>query len=68
MRAQNGLNFPFICNGNLDCYYDILDVQPAPGVKPLPVWQFFWGSQQFDVPAGHTRAVWLWVPVSTPVV
>ncbi len=62
------MNYPFICNGNLDCYYDILDVRPAPGVAPLPVWQFFWGSQQFDVPVGHTRAVWLWVPVAFPAV
>ncbi|KAK4120720.1 hypothetical protein N657DRAFT_579272 [Parathielavia appendiculata] len=58
----NGFNYPFVCNGNINCWYDILMATPGNDYEPLPVWQFFWGAHQLDVPAGHSRVLWLWVP------
>jgi hypothetical protein len=37
---------------------------PTEDTAPMPVWQFFWGSEQFDVPPGHWRVLWLWVKVN----
>ncbi|KAK0609940.1 hypothetical protein B0T17DRAFT_629472 [Bombardia bombarda] len=62
-----GFNYPFLCNGNLDCFYD-MKVPPAPVANStssvrVPVWQFVWGSDQQEVSPGHVQTVWLWVPV-----
>ncbi|KAL2262876.1 hypothetical protein VTK26DRAFT_9140 [Humicola hyalothermophila] len=59
----DGFRYPFVCNGNLNCYYDVVD-QPVPedGQGALPVWQFFWGSEQMGPPEGHLQVLWLWVP------
>ncbi|KAK4187675.1 hypothetical protein QBC35DRAFT_229987 [Podospora australis] len=57
-----GFNYPFICNGNLGCTYDIPNA-PTPERRVQPVWQFFWGSHQMGITPGHLEVVWLWVPV-----
>ena len=58
-EKKNGFNYPYICNGNLNCYYEI-ERAPANGTDSLSVWQFFWGSQQMDVTPGHLKVMWLW--------
>ncbi|KAJ9161572.1 hypothetical protein NKR19_g2175 [Coniochaeta hoffmannii] len=57
-----GTKYPVIFHGNLDGYGDVKDI-PEAGEK-LPLWEFAWGSEQFDVPPGHTKVVWVWVPVN----
>jgi hypothetical protein len=47
----------------MDCYEDAKTL-PKAGDN-LPIWAFIWGSQQVDVPDGHTRTMWLWVPVNS---
>jgi hypothetical protein len=54
------LNHPFVCQGNINCWYDMKAIVPAKGTDPIPLWAFYWGSQQFDVPAGHWRVLWVW--------
>lgn len=61
--TKDGLKYPFIWTGNLDCYFDTFDPASVKESGPQPVWQFFWGSQQFDVAPGHVRVAWLWVPI-----
>ncbi|KAI1466160.1 uncharacterized protein F4812DRAFT_98914 [Daldinia caldariorum] len=46
----------FLCRGNIDCFYDTKIVDGAAS----PVWEFFWGSYQYGVPAGHTQVMWYW--------
>lgn len=58
----NGFSYPFICNGNLGCTYDI-PATPSPEQRPQPVWQFFWGSHQMGITPGHTQVLWVWIPV-----
>jgi hypothetical protein len=63
-RRQNGFKYPFVCNGNINCFYDIV-ASPSPEEKGHPVWQYFWGAHQMDVPPGHLKVIWLWVPVGS---
>ncbi|KAK4237074.1 hypothetical protein C8A03DRAFT_35005 [Achaetomium macrosporum] len=58
-----GFNYPFVCQGNINCFYDIKATAPGEDTAPMPVWAFYWGSQQFDVPPGHWRVLWLWARV-----
>ncbi|KAK4675132.1 hypothetical protein QC764_501020 [Podospora pseudoanserina] len=72
-----GFKHPYLCNGNLGCYYDIPDapendddsgdsfsVQEVGKTKAVqPVWQFFWGAHQMGITPGHLQVLWLWVPV-----
>ncbi|KAK1753567.1 hypothetical protein QBC47DRAFT_403909 [Echria macrotheca] len=58
----DGFNFPFVCTGNLNCYYEIERV-PTSDKDSLPVWEYFWGSQQMSVTPGHLQVMWLWDPV-----
>jgi len=64
----NGFKYPFLCNGNLNCFYDI-PVPPASpdddGAAIVPVWQFFWGGSQMGITPGHVQTMWLWVPTLT---
>ncbi|KAL2128459.1 hypothetical protein VTI74DRAFT_9172 [Chaetomium olivicolor] len=61
--TMNGFKYPLVCNGNLNCWYDIYAKLPTDDSEPLPVWAFYWGSHQADVPNGHWRVLWLWVQV-----
>lgn len=65
----NGFPYPFICTGNIRCFYDIPAIPSAASNKTnnVPLWVFYYGSQQFDVNPGHLRVLWLWVPVKKPV-
>ncbi|KAM7188247.1 hypothetical protein V8F20_010624 [Naviculisporaceae sp. PSN 640] len=58
----NGLKQPFICHGNINCFYDI-KTAPTKETDAVPVWPFAWGSEQFGVPPGHLQVAWLWQPV-----
>ncbi|KAK3385890.1 hypothetical protein B0H63DRAFT_188924 [Podospora didyma] len=71
----NGFKYPFLCNGNLNCYYDIKtapslddDKSVAPRQTKVPVWQFYWGSDQMGITPGHLQVLWLWVPYSSTVI
>ncbi|KAK4195995.1 hypothetical protein QBC40DRAFT_235292 [Triangularia verruculosa] len=77
--SVNGFKYPYLCNGNLGCYYDIPaapsdddddgdsfaieEVGKTNAVQP--VWQFFWGSHQMGITPGHLQVLWLWVPASS---
>ncbi|KAI1097737.1 hypothetical protein F4804DRAFT_152365 [Jackrogersella minutella] len=58
LYTVTGLNYPFLCHGDTDCYYDVKQV-PSDNSK-APVWGYVWGSQQPSVPAGHTKVMWYW--------
>ncbi|KAI2463649.1 hypothetical protein F4781DRAFT_110546 [Annulohypoxylon bovei var. microspora] len=58
LYTVNGFNYPFLCHGDTDCYYDIKQV--PSGDATAPVWGYVWGSQQTSVPAGHTKVMWYW--------
>ncbi|KAK3317544.1 hypothetical protein B0T19DRAFT_479606 [Cercophora scortea] len=60
----SGFKFPFICNGNLNCYYDIKGA-PSLNNTRVPVWQFYWGDAQGGITPGHLQTLWLWVPVNS---
>lgn len=59
---QDGLPKPFVCNGNINCAYDIKAAVPGAH-DALPAWQYYWGSQQMGIEAGHWQVLWLWVRV-----
>ncbi|KAB5523078.1 hypothetical protein GE09DRAFT_490590 [Coniochaeta sp. 2T2.1] len=59
--AFDSFKLPIIWHGNLDCYEDTRSI-PKPGEK-LPIWPFVWGSLETDVPPGHTKTMWMWVPL-----
>ncbi|KAK4035444.1 hypothetical protein C8A01DRAFT_17861 [Parachaetomium inaequale] len=55
----NGQPYPFVCTGNIRCFFDVKAVVPVAG-DALPIWTYFWGSQQMDIEAGHWRVTLLW--------
>ncbi|KAI2776344.1 hypothetical protein F4815DRAFT_449396 [Daldinia loculata] len=58
----NGFNYPFLCHGDANCFYD---VKTIPRNKTIaPVWEYVWGSQQTGVPKGHTQVMWYWKKIS----
>ncbi|KAK3391353.1 hypothetical protein B0T20DRAFT_77600 [Sordaria brevicollis] len=60
----NGFKHPFICNGNLNCYYDIPRAPSRKdGKDKVFVWQFAWGSEQMGITPGHLQVLWVWVPL-----
>ncbi|KAI1808898.1 hypothetical protein F4811DRAFT_548474 [Daldinia bambusicola] len=46
----------FLCRGNVNCFYDTKIASDAAS----PVWEFYWGSSERDVPPGHTMVMWYW--------
>ncbi|KAK4225841.1 hypothetical protein QBC38DRAFT_420439 [Podospora fimiseda] len=63
----NGFRYPFVCNGNINCFYDIPRV-PTVEETVQPVWQYFWGGEQPGITPGHMQVLWLWVPVAKDAV
>ncbi|KAI1140148.1 hypothetical protein F5Y05DRAFT_307916 [Hypoxylon sp. FL0543] len=53
-----GFNYPFLCHGDTNCFYDIKEL-PSDGAA-TPVWSYVWGSDQLTIPAGHTKVMWYW--------
>ncbi|KAK3935093.1 hypothetical protein QBC46DRAFT_424092 [Diplogelasinospora grovesii] len=64
LYTVNGFKYPFLCNMDVDCFYDI-KTGPSDADDYIPVWQYFWGSQQMGITPGHVQAMWLWVPVNS---
>ncbi|KAK4217519.1 hypothetical protein QBC37DRAFT_470677 [Rhypophila decipiens] len=60
----NGLKMPFVCNGDINCFYDVKKA-PKNKTDAIPVWQFRWGSQQRGITPGHLQVAWLWQPVKS---
>ncbi|KAI5861169.1 hypothetical protein GGS23DRAFT_156753 [Durotheca rogersii] len=58
-----GFAHPFLCHGDIRCYYDIKDL-PSSSAEANPVWEFLWGGSQPSVPEGHVKVLWLWQPVA----
>ncbi|KAI0836708.1 hypothetical protein F5Y06DRAFT_101317 [Hypoxylon sp. FL0890] len=58
LYTVSGFNYPFLCHGDRNCFYDIKDL-PSDTVN-TPVWSYVWGSGQLSVPAGHTKVMWYW--------
>jgi len=53
----NGFNYPFLCWGDIACFYD---VKKVPGPKDRdPLWQYRWGAQQRGITPGHTQVMLL---------
>ncbi|KAJ1540122.1 hypothetical protein HK405_011949, partial [Cladochytrium tenue] len=57
-----GFSYPFLCYRDTDCYVDAAYVPADATSTPADVWQYFWGGEQINVPAGHLRGILLWVP------
>ncbi|KAI1418391.1 hypothetical protein F5Y13DRAFT_149083 [Hypoxylon sp. FL1857] len=58
LYTVNGFNYPFLCHGDSNCFYDIKELPSDDATKP--VWPFVWGSEQLSIPAGHTKVMWYW--------
>ena len=61
---QTGFPYPFLCSGDIDCYFDAKRV-PKRG-EDISFWQFRWGSQQQGITPGHIQLQLLWDKVSPP--
>jgi hypothetical protein len=62
--SQDSHTLPIIFQGVHNGYQDVKDIPSKPEDK-FPIWKFVWGGKQVDVPEGHTRTIWLWVPVTS---
>lgn len=60
---QNGLPQPFICTGQVSCFYDI-KAEPESKDDAHAVWPYAWGSEQTGIAPGHLQVAWLWVSES----
>ncbi|KAI0885897.1 uncharacterized protein GGS22DRAFT_162244 [Annulohypoxylon maeteangense] len=58
LYTVKGFTYPFLCHGDIDCYYDIKLIPSSDATAP--VWSYVWGSRQTSVPAGHTKVMWYW--------
>ncbi|KAL7623118.1 hypothetical protein AAE478_006797 [Parahypoxylon ruwenzoriense] len=58
LYTVKGFNYPFLCHGDINCYYDVKNL-PTDSVN-TPVWEYLWGAQQASIPTGHTQVLWLW--------
>ncbi|KAF2729887.1 hypothetical protein EJ04DRAFT_537587 [Polyplosphaeria fusca] len=54
----DGFPYPFLCSGDLNCYYDAKAVPGAGDVTPM--WAFRWGSQQRGITPGHVMLQLMW--------
>ena len=59
---QNGMTYPFLCNGDVNCYYDAKRV-PGEG-EELSLWPFRWGSQQIGITPGHVQLLLVWEQIA----
>ncbi|KAF2688731.1 hypothetical protein K458DRAFT_293128 [Lentithecium fluviatile CBS 122367] len=54
----DGFPYPFLCFGDVACYYDAKSIPRAGGKTSL--WQFRWGSQQMGITPGHVMLQLMW--------
>ncbi|KAF2267594.1 hypothetical protein CC78DRAFT_576971 [Lojkania enalia] len=54
----DGFPYPFLCSGDINCYYDAKKI-PAHGEK-ASLWPFRWGSQQWGITPGHVMLQLMW--------
>jgi hypothetical protein len=52
-----------VCFGDVACYYDAKHA-PAKN-EELPLWQYFWGSQQDGITPGHIQTMLLWQGINS---
>ncbi|KAF2744324.1 hypothetical protein M011DRAFT_408727 [Sporormia fimetaria CBS 119925] len=64
LYTVDGFNYPFLCVGDLTCYFDAPHI-PKPG-KSAPLWQFRWGSLQRGITPGHVMVQLMWHRVGEP--
>jgi hypothetical protein len=60
---QSGFNYTFLCNGDIDCYYDAKAL-PTEG-DDMPLWQYRWGSGQWGITPGHVQLLLWWTKVNS---
>ncbi|KAF2280542.1 uncharacterized protein EI97DRAFT_125261 [Westerdykella ornata] len=60
----DGFPYPFLCFGDIACYYDVPHI-PSSG-KTAPLWQFRWGSEQRGITPGHVMVQLMWHRVGAP--
>ncbi|KAF2878470.1 hypothetical protein BDV95DRAFT_479776 [Massariosphaeria phaeospora] len=60
----DGFPYPFICFGDVACFYDAKKI-PQQG-ELIPLWQFHWGSQQGGITPGHVMLQLLWDQIAPP--
>ncbi|PSR88569.1 hypothetical protein BD289DRAFT_482069 [Coniella lustricola] len=58
-----GTDYDFLGTGDADLYYDI-PALPSSSSDVIDFWYFVWGGEETGVPAGHYKALLLWVPSS----
>ncbi|KAH8890302.1 hypothetical protein GQ53DRAFT_183924 [Thozetella sp. PMI_491] len=59
----SGFTLPFLCHGDVNCYYDIESAPTANSTSSL--WEFVWGSQQMGITPGHLEVILLWQSISS---
>lgn len=64
LYTVDGFKYPFLCQGDVNCYFDIPSA-PSRGGQQLPVWRYTWGSAQPGITPGHLKTLLLWEPVSS---
>lgn len=61
LAPQDGFNYPFLCWGDIACFYDVKHKpKKNKNKEDAPLWQYRWGSQQRGIPPGHTMIQLLW--------
>ncbi|KAI8957071.1 hypothetical protein F5Y11DRAFT_106035 [Daldinia sp. FL1419] len=58
----DGLDYSFLCHGDMNCFYDVKIIPRDETIAP--VWEYVWGSQQMEIPKGHTQVMWYWKKIS----
>lgn len=59
-RSKDGFPYPFICSGDVNCYFDARVVPARGSDEATSLWPFRWGSQQFGITPGHTMVQLVW--------
>ncbi|KAF2471171.1 uncharacterized protein BDR25DRAFT_223245 [Lindgomyces ingoldianus] len=54
-----GFNYPFLCWGDIACYYDAKTI-PSHSDDKIALWQYRWGSMQMDITPGHVMLQLMW--------
>ncbi|KAF1970133.1 hypothetical protein BU23DRAFT_475005 [Bimuria novae-zelandiae CBS 107.79] len=54
----DGFPYTFLCNGDVNCYYDAKKI-PTEGQK-TNLWPYRWGSQQMGITPGHVMLQLVW--------
>ncbi|KAF2640821.1 hypothetical protein P280DRAFT_367209, partial [Massarina eburnea CBS 473.64] len=55
-----GFPYTFLCNGDVNCFYDAKKIPASGSTDRVSLWPFRWGSQQLGITPGHVQLQLLW--------